>query len=181
MLLSDTGLPWIPPSPNTTTIEMMLLYPGTCLVEGTNLSEGRGTTQPFEVFGAPFFNGNRLQDEVNALQLPGIHAREVTFKPTYSKFRDEVCEGIQLHVVDRETFKPVYSFVHVLQTVFRLYGDQIEFLEYETLKHPMFDLLAGNNLLRKSLISGHVEDYLEDNRNGSDHFRNARKPYLLYR
>jgi len=181
MLLSDTGLPWISPSPNTTTIEMMLLYPGTCLVEGTNLSEGRGTTQPFEIFGAPFLNGNRLQDEVNALQLPGIHAREVTFKPTYSKFRDEVCEGIQLHVIDREMIQPVTSFVRVLQTVFRLYGDQIEFLEYESLKHPMFDLLAGNNLLRKSLISGHVEDYLEDCRMGSDHFRNARKPYLLYR
>lgn len=181
MLHPDTGLPWIPPSPNTTIMDMMILYPGTCLLEGTNLSEGRGTVQPFELFGAPFIDGGLLQDEVNALQLPGLHARETSFKPTYSKFLDEVCGGIQLHITDRFAVKPVESFVHILQTVFRLYGDRITFMEYEKLKHPMFDLLAGNSLLRESLMGGNVNVYLEDCRSGSARFMTGRTPYLLYR
>lgn len=181
MLLSETGVSWIAPSPNTTSLDMMLLYPGTCLLEGTNLSEGRGTTQPFEVFGAPFINGVRLQDEVNALNLYGVVAREVSFKPTYSKFQDMVCVGIQLHVTDRHFFRPLETFVHVLNTVFRIYGEQLSFLEYEHLKHPMFDLLAGNSLLRTALTGGNIEDYLEDCLKGSEQFLNDRQPYLLYR
>lgn len=181
MFFPQTGLPWIPPSPNTTSLDMMLLYPGTCLLEGTNLSEGRGTVQPFEIFGAPFIDGSLLQDEVNALKLSGIYARETAFKPTYSKYKDEICEGIQLHITERLAVKPVEAFVHILQTVFRLYGNQITFLEYEKLKHPMFDLLAGNSNLRKSLIGCQVKDYFEDCRNGSVQFINGRTPYLLYR
>ncbi|MFC4409712.1 exo-beta-N-acetylmuramidase NamZ domain-containing protein [Chungangia koreensis] len=181
MLLPHTGLPWIPPSPNTTSLDMMLLYPGTCLLEGTNLSEGRGTVQPFEIFGAPFIDGSILQDAVNSLKLPGLHARETSFKPTYSKFKDEVCEGIQLHVTDRMAVKPVEAFVHILRTVFRLYGDRITFLEYEKLRHPMFDLLAGNEVLRHSLTGCTDRDYLEDCRKGSVQFLNGRTSYLLYR
>lgn len=181
MYFSDTGLPWISPSPNTTGIDMMLLYPGTCLIEGTNLSEGRGTTQPFEIIGAPFINGEKLQDELNALKLPNIHFRATSFKPTYQKYQDEICEGIQLHILNRLNFKPVSTFSMVFKMIVSIYGDRIEFLKYESLKHPMFDLLAGNALLRKSVLEGNVENFLEECRTDTKEFITKRSKYLLYR
>ena len=127
---TEIGLPWIPPSPNTTSLDMMLLYPGTCLVEGTNLSEGRGTTQPFEIIGAPFIDGEKLQDEVNALGLEGVRARALAFTPTYQKYIGQLCEGIQLHITDRRKFKPVESVSQILAVIAAMYGEKLEFLEY---------------------------------------------------
>lgn len=177
----DTQLPWIPPSPNTTNLDMMLLYPGTCLIEGTNLSEGRGTTQPFEIVGAPFIDGDRLQDEVNALELEGIRARSLSFTPTYSKYTGELCEGIQLHITNRYTVRPLYAFVHVLSVMMKLYPEDIKFLEYGSLKHPMFDLLAGNASLREALIEGNVERYLQQCQRDTHDFMTKRQLYLRYR
>ncbi|MGB3260134.1 exo-beta-N-acetylmuramidase NamZ family protein [Paenisporosarcina sp.] len=178
---TDINLPWIPPSPNTTGLDMMLLYPGTCLIEGTNLSEGRGTTQPFEIVGAPFIDGEQLQDEVNALGMSGVRARALSFTPTYQKFTGELCEGIQLHISDRHTFKPLHAFVHVLAVIARLYPKELKFLEYGSLKHPMFDLLAGNSNLRLALKNGNVESYLQQCQRDTEAFLMKRQSYLRYR
>ena len=177
----ETGLPWIPPSPNTTSVDMMLLYPGTCLIEGTNLSEGRGTTQPFEIVGAPFIDGEQLQDEVNALSLEGVRARAVSFTPTYQKYSGEHCEGIQLHITEHLTFQPLHTFVRILALIAKLYPMDLKFLGYGSLKHPMFDLLAGNAKLRNALINGDVEEYLQQCQLDSNEFMKKRKAYLRYR
>ncbi len=178
---TDTALPWIPPSPNTTGLDMMLLYPGTCLIEGTNLSEGRGTTQPFEIVGAPFINGTQLQDEINRLSLPGLKARALEFKPTYQKFAGEVCDGIQLHITDRENFKSYQSFLKVLEVILRMYPEEVKFLEYGSLKHPMFDLLAGNSKLRIELQRGDITSYMTEVKRDTKQFIEQRQTYLLYR
>lgn len=153
MLWPDTRLPWVPPSPNTTHLDMMLLYPGTCLLEGTNLSEGRGTTQPFEVFGAPFINGEQLQREINQLELPGLMARTVVFTPTTSKWEGIQCEGVQLHIMDYQTVRSVSAMVKILGVVHRLYPSLVEYTIFPKLLHPMFDLLAGTNQLRLTYSS----------------------------
>ncbi|WP_342599903.1 DUF1343 domain-containing protein [Psychrobacillus sp. FSL H8-0483] len=178
---TETQLPWIPPSPNTTNLDMMLLYPGTCLIEGTNLSEGRGTTQPFEIVGAPFINGVKFQDEVNAVGLEGVHARAILFRPTYQKYVGENCEGIQLHITNRELFKPIYTLVHVLEIIYKMYPKELKFLEYGNLKHPMFDLLAGSDCLRKALLENRTNDYLAACQIDSEKFKENRRPYLRYR
>lgn len=177
----ETGLPWIAPSPNTTNLDMMLLYPGTCLIEGTNLSEGRGTTQPFEIVGAPFIQGEQLQDEVNSMGLGNVRARAMSFTPTYQKFTGEPCEGIQLHITDRQSIQPLQTFVRILAVIAKLYPNELKFLEYGSLKHPMFDLLAGNTQLRNVLMSGEIEDYLQQCHHDTSDFIKMRQPYLLYR
>ena len=103
----DTGLPWVPPSPNMPTLDTAIAYPGTCFFEGTNISEGRGTARPFEQFGAPFINGHRIADELNEMQLPGTMFRPVYFQPSASKHAGSVCQGVQLHVTQRAAFDPL--------------------------------------------------------------------------
>ncbi|WP_422122274.1 exo-beta-N-acetylmuramidase NamZ domain-containing protein [Planococcus sp. X10-3] len=181
MLFPDTGLPWIPPSPNTTGLEMMLLYPGTCLIEGTNLSEGRGTAQPFEIIGAPFIDGARLQDAVNDLGIEHFKARAVSFTPAQSKYAGQVCEGIQFHILDKNRFQPLASFIRVLGLIAEMYSKQLVFLEYGNLKHRMFDLLAGTEGLRKALKSGHADEFLQQCQRDSENFAEIRKQFLLYR
>src|SRR5262252_2306317 len=106
MWFDQTGLRWVAPSPNMPTLETATVYPGMCLIEGTNISEGRGTTRPFEIFGAPFIDPERLCRELNNLQLPGVFFRALHFQPTFHKFAGELCGGAQLHVIDRERFQP---------------------------------------------------------------------------
>lgn len=178
---TENGLPWIPPSPNTTSLDMMLLYPGTCLVEGTNLSEGRGTTQPFEIIGAPFIDGEKLQDQVNALGLEGIHARALAFTPTYQKYNGQLCEGIQLHITDRKTFRPVETVTSVLSVIASMYAEELEFLEYGSLRHLMFDLLSGNDVLRQGLMKGDIHSYRQQCKRDTERFMELRERYLRYR
>lgn len=177
----ETGLPWVAPSPNTTSAHMMLLYPGTCLLEGTNLSEGRGTTQPFEVIGAPFIDGEKLQDRVNALGIETIRARATAFTPTYQKYAGEYCEGIQLHVTEPRRIQPLQTFIAVLSEIMEMYPAHVEFLTYGSLKHPMFDLLAGNAKLRNGLQCGNVEAYLAQCQLDTAVFMEKREKYLRYR
>lgn len=177
----ETGLPWVPPSPNTTTVQMMLLYPGTCLLEGTNLSEGRGTTQPFEVIGAPFMDGEKLQDRVNSLGIETIRARATAFTPTYQKYAGEHCEGIQLHVTKPRRIQPLHTFVTVLAEIIDMYPKQVDFLTYGSLKHPMFDLLAGNAELRHGLLRGSLGAYLAKCQSDTAVFMDKREKYLCYR
>ncbi len=152
-----TGLPWVMPSPNLPTLEGALVYPGQVLLEGTNLSEGRGTTRPFELFGAPFLEPRRLVDELADTPLPGVVLREVAFEPTFHKWAGEVCHGFQLHVTDRPAFKPYYTTLALLSVIRRLYPEQFAWrqppYEYETERLPI-DLLTGDAAIREGLDAG---------------------------
>ena len=179
MWYDQTGLPWVPPSPNMPTIETATLYPGTCLIEGTNLSEGRGTTKPFEWIGAPWIDPERWGDVLNSLDLPGTHFRPIHFTPTFSKYADQECHGVQIHVTDRDQFKPVDVALHLIATAQRDYPDQFEFLKNRG-RH-FFDLLAGTDELRLKLMKHEsVAEILQSWEAEVEKFTEQRCPYLLY-
>lgn len=147
MWFDQTGLPWVMPSPNMPTVDTATVYPGMCLFEGTNISEGRGTTRPFEIFGAPFIDAEKLCVELNALKLPGVFFRENYFQPTFQKFADQLSGGAQIHVIDRERFEPFQTGLEIIRAIRRLYPDQFAWkqppYEYETEKLPIEILLGG--------------------------------------
>lgn len=159
---------------------MCILYAGTCLFEGTNISEGRGTTQPFEVAGAPFINGHELAQRFNARKLPGIIARPVSFNPTYQKYEGEMCYGVQLHITDRETIKPVKSLVYLISDIAQMYPEQFAFREETPSGKSFFDLLAGNGTLRKDILEDNLTDYFETSASELEAFEKMVAPYLLY-
>lgn len=169
----QTGLAWIMPSPNMPTLETALIYPGFCLLEGTNLSEGRGTTRPFELFGAPWLDSRRLAERLNQLGLSGIRFRPQAFTPTFSKYAGTLCQGVQVHVLDRDLFQPIPAVLHVLQQVARLHPGQLEF-------RPQFDRLAGNPWIRQMLPEASVEAIVARWQPGLEEFRKIRQRYLLY-
>src|SRR5262249_36094595 len=107
MYFEETSLPWVLPSPNMPTVETALVYPGQCLLEGTNLSEGRGTTRPFELCGAPWLDGSVVAARLNREELPGVIFRAASFQPTFQKYAGRQCGGVQLHVIDRRAFQPL--------------------------------------------------------------------------
>jgi uncharacterized protein YbbC (DUF1343 family) len=152
--LTDAGGAWAMPSPNMPTVDTAYVYPGGCLLEGTNLSEGRGTTRPFETFGAPWIDGWRLAEALNGLGLPGGAFRPIQFEPTFQKHAGKLCEGCFVHVTSRRAFQPVLVYVAILQEVRRLFGDLFQWneppYEYETVKLPI-DILAGNDWLRPAV------------------------------
>jgi uncharacterized protein YbbC (DUF1343 family) len=143
----QTGLPWVMPSPNMPTLETATLYPGMCLLEATNISEGRGTTRPFEIFGAPWIKPEAFAAELNALGLPGVHFRELFFQPTFHKFAGSVCGGAQLHVTDRDLFQPFTTGIEVIRCLRRMYANQFQWkpppYEYEYRRLPIEILLGG--------------------------------------
>ena len=149
----DTGLPWVPPSPNMPSPETAVIYPGTCFFEGTNVSEGRGTAKPFEQFGAPFINGARLADALNSRALPGVGFRPVFFQPTAGKYAGETCEGVQVHVLDRAVFEPVGVGFEALAAVRRLYPSEFAWRVPAGGIHN-FDRLAGTDQIRRALDAG---------------------------
>jgi uncharacterized protein YbbC (DUF1343 family) len=155
---SETGLPWVLPSPNMPTPDTAVVYPGMVLLEATNLSEGRGTTRPFEIFGAPYIKTGEVLAILKSLHLPGCIFREHGFIPTFQKWMGEYCNGFQLHVTDCKAFMPVYTTVAMLSAVIQTSGGKFQFkqppYEYETGKMP-FDILAGSDDLRGS-IEKHV-------------------------
>ncbi|HWX15053.1 MAG TPA: DUF1343 domain-containing protein [Chthoniobacterales bacterium] len=147
MWFDQTGLPWVMPSPNMPTLDSAAVYPGMCLLEGTNISEGRGTTRPFEMFGAPFIDATNLCRELNELRLPGVYFRENYFQPTFHKFAGELCGGAQLHVVERNSFLPFKTGVEIIKCIRQIYPDQFQWkqppYEYEFEKLPIEILLGG--------------------------------------
>jgi uncharacterized protein YbbC (DUF1343 family) len=181
----ETGLPWILPSPNMPTIETALVYPGMCLFEGTLLSEGRGTTRPFEIFGAPFVDSDKLAERLNRLQLPGVWFRALFFEPTFQKHAGKVCGGVQMHILDRKKIKPFKTGVSALSVIRMLYPDEPVWknppYEYEIEKMPI-DILAGTDRLRNLIDSGDPPDRMEEGwlAECSDFSRNIRNKYLLY-
>nr|WP_255437458.1 DUF1343 domain-containing protein [Thalassobacillus sp. CUG 92003] len=179
MYFDDTPLFWVPPTPNVTHTDMMTLYTGTCLLEGTNLSEGRGTTKPFEVVGAPFIDGNQLAEEFNNQHLPGVKARPMSFIPNTQKFENEICGGIQLHVVNKEAIQSLKTGVKLLETVARLYPDKVQFHKDEQDQY-FFDLLAGTKTLRNQIMTSTTDNFLAACESQIATFNEVRAPYLLY-
>jgi uncharacterized protein YbbC (DUF1343 family) len=147
MWFDETGLQWVMPSPNMPTLDTATVYPGMCLLEGTNISEGRGTTRPFEIFGAPFIDPEKLSSELNALNLPGVFFRENYFQPIFHKFAGELCGGAQLHVIDRETFQPFLTGVQIIKRIRKIYGKEFQWrqppYEYEWKRLPIEILIGG--------------------------------------
>ncbi len=181
MWFDETGLPWVQPSPNIPTPESAAVYPGTCLFEGVNVSEGRGTTRPFEYVGAPWIDGRRWASSLNELGLGGAVFRACSFTPTFSKYRDERCGGVQIHVTDRDSFRPVETALHMLSTAMELWPDDFEWLppSYDERRH--FDLLAGTNQIRLDLDRGiAIRDIIEGWSEGLRGFERLRKGSLLY-
>ncbi|MXV78474.1 DUF1343 domain-containing protein [Candidatus Poribacteria bacterium] len=175
MWFDETGLLWVPPSPNMPTLETATLYPGTCLFEGTNLSEGRGTTKPFEHIGAPWIDNQKWLTRLNAKQFPGILFRPIVFTPQFSKYEGEVCNGVAIHITDKKQVSPIELTVWMLSTL----GD--EFPHDFKLWEAHFDRLAGSDALRNALLVGtSVEKITEEWSAGIREFRERREPYLLY-
>ncbi len=178
MYYDQTSLFWVPPSPNTTSIDMSILYPGTCLVEGTNLSEGRGTTRPFEYIGAPYIDGYRLAKEFNEKKVAGVLARPTSFKPMYQKHVGKVCEGVQLHVEDRHTLHSFKTGLTLLETIADMYPNDFEFSNQG--ERYFFDLLAGTKELRGIILKGQTADFLHECADQVEQFKKQVEPYLLY-
>jgi uncharacterized protein YbbC (DUF1343 family) len=149
--------PFVMPSPNMPTYETALVYPGGCLLEGTNLSEGRGTTRPFEVVGAPWIDGMRWAEELHALLLPGFRARPVTFEPTFHKHAGVTCGGVQIHVTDTRAFRPVATYLALVALAHELDPGRFVFrtAKYEFRDDvPAFDLLTGSSEARERILRG---------------------------
>jgi uncharacterized protein YbbC (DUF1343 family) len=157
MLFPETGLPWAPPSPNLPTFDSAVVYPGQVLLEGTNLSEGRGTTRPFEIVGAPFVDEFELAEHLNARSLAGVTFRAVRFRPTFDKWQGEICGGVFLHVTDAGEFRPYRTTLELLSAVRELYPGELQWspppYEYEMEKMPI-DILSGDERLRTWLDEG---------------------------
>jgi uncharacterized protein YbbC (DUF1343 family) len=178
------GLPWVLPSPNLPTLDTAIVYPGQVLLEGTNLSEGRGTTRPFELCGAPFINPFEVKAALkDVYDLPGASLRETWFQPTFHKWAGQVCGGFQLHVTDRRAFKPYLTTLAILQVILQLYPDEFQWrrppYEYEYDRLPI-DLLTGDPGIREGLERGLSPAKLEqDWEAGLQEFLRDRQNYLL--
>jgi uncharacterized protein YbbC (DUF1343 family) len=184
MYADDTGLPWVMPSPNVPTLDTAIVYPGTVLFEGTTASEGRGTTRPFELVGAPWVRAERFAVSLNRRGLPGVRFRPVVFEPTFQKHAASTCGGCQIHVLDRQAFRPVLTGVALLEEVRREDPERFAWreppYEYEREKAPI-DILAGSSRLRLALEGGaRAEDIAREWSEPVASFAARREPYLLY-
>ena len=176
----DTGLPWVPPSPNMPTLDTAIVYPGTCFFEGTNISEGRGTTHPFEQFGAPFVDGHHLADQLNEMQLPGAIFRPVYFQPSAGKHAGSVCQGVQLHVTQRSVFDPLRTGFAALIAVRKQSERDFAWRTPAGGIHN-FDRLAGSSDLRHTIDSGcDVDELLGAWQADLVDFETLRQRHVLY-
>jgi uncharacterized protein YbbC (DUF1343 family) len=151
------GRPFVPPSPNMPTLETALVYPGACLVEGTNLSEGRGTTTPFQVIGAPFLDGRELAQRMEMAGTLGAWVRPVSFRPSFEKHAGTVCQGVMVHVTNPQMFRPVATYLALITVAQKLAPDAFAFretpYEFESTR-PAFDLLTGSDKARRAILDG---------------------------
>jgi uncharacterized protein YbbC (DUF1343 family) len=184
MLYDETGLPWVPPSPNMPTLDTALCYPGQCLLEGTNLSEGRGNTRPFEVFGAPFIEPHALAAKLAGLDLPGVTYRPLWFQPTFHKHAGQQCGGLMLHVTDRRAFRPFATGLAVVAAVRELWPEQFRWRTetYEFVEGILaFDLLCGTDRVRRDLERGAGLAEVRSSWAATEAaFSTGRKKYLRY-
>ncbi len=181
MWYDQTGLSFVPPSPNTTGLDMLALYPGTCFLEGTNVSEGRGTTKPFEVFGAPWADGRRLAAHLNGRGLDGVRFRPVHFRPLTSKHEGHECGGVQAHVTDRSALRPVRLGLEIVAALRALHPDRFVWVGGRE-GRSYFDLLTGTAQVRSAIEAGQAPADIERSWAGwlADYLA-RRQPYLLYK
>ncbi len=182
MWYDETDLTWVTPSPGIPQFATTIPYPGMCFVEGTNLSEGRGTGLPFEIVGAPFLDGYALAESLNALKLAGARFRPIAFTPCSSKHAGVECYGVQVHIADRATFRPVTVGLHVIAACRALAPDRFEFLptSWEG-RPPHFDLLTGDARVREGLLANRsIETIMRAWTDDLARFEKTRKEYLLY-
>ena len=180
----ETGLRWIMPSPNMPLPETAWVYPGQVIWEGTNLSEGRGTCRPFEIFGAPYLDTKSIKKSLKPEVTEGCYLQEFSFRPTFNKWKDEVCKGFMLHVLDTNIYRPYFTSIALLQTILQNHPESFEWknppYEYEFKKKPI-DIIMGDSSLRRDLESGaHLSLIREKCREGLASFLAWRRPYLLY-
>ena len=180
----ETGLPWVMPSPNMPTVDTAIVYPGMCLFEATNVSEGRGTTRPFEIFGAPWIDPEKFCRAMHNFSLPGVVFRPLYFQPTFNKFQKELCGGAQMHITDRNQFLPVKTALCILHVLLGDYPQQFRWkdppYEFVTDRLPI-DILWGNSWIREDLEKGVTPDAIEAKwREEFSNFAKLREKYLLY-
>ena len=184
MWFEETGLPWIMPSPNIPTFDTAIVYPGAVMIEGTNISEARGTTRPFEIIGAPFIDPYALVAELGKDSLPGAVFRPLHFQPTFHKFSGEICGGIQIHVTDRDRFRPVATGVAIINAIRRLYPHSFAWKQppYEYVYDRLpFDAITGTSGLRERIEAGMSTREIEQSwEEGIRDFVARRAAYLLY-
>lgn len=175
MWYDETLLPWVIPSPNMPTLETATVYPGQVFLEGTNLSEGRGTTKPFELFGAPWIDGHELTKSLNALILSGIVFKEAWFSPAFSKYKGKLCGGAQIYITNRDRYRPFASTLHIIKTVMDLYPHKFRFHQI------YFDKIMGTSKVRQALERGsNVVNIISAYSQELNDFKEIRKPYLIY-
>jgi uncharacterized protein YbbC (DUF1343 family) len=176
MDFDETRLPFVLPSPNMPTAESTFVYPATGLIEGTNVSEGRGTTKPFELIGAPFIKSTELAEKMNRLDLPGVTFRAASFTPTFSKHQGTLCHGVQLFITDREKFEAVKTGLSLIKMIHDLYPDDFKFLASGS-----FDKLAGNGWIRTKIVNGaSIDEIIDTYQKQLNQFNKTRKQYLIY-
>lgn len=175
MWYDETALPWVMPSPNMPTLGTAMVYPGQVFFEGTNVAEGRGTTRPFEIIGAPWIDGYELAKALNKLKLPGVRFAEVWFTPTFSKYQGEQCGGVQLHIKDRNAYRPFETALHIIRTIMGMYPNDFRFeTEY-------FDKIMGSPDIRRALERGvQVDRIVQSYQKELESFMRVRENYLLY-
>ncbi|WP_062109986.1 exo-beta-N-acetylmuramidase NamZ family protein [Bacillus niameyensis] len=179
MYFDDTGRIWVPPSPNTTGLNMCLLYPGTCLIEGLNVSEGRGTAFPFEYIGAPFLKANTLAKAFNDRALSGVLARPTTFIPAKQKHAGKLCAGVQLHVTDRHTFEPLDAGLVLIEEIVKAAPGNIQFLQNVHGRYSL-DNLSRTNQVRKHVLNETVDMLWEKFLEEAEQFQTISSRYHLY-
>jgi len=177
MYFDETNLPWVIPSPNFPSQNTALVYPGTCIFEGTNLSEGRGTTIPFEVIGAPYIDAIEYANALNELGLKGVKFRPAHFTPTFSKHANVLCHGVQVHVTDRDKFEPVKTGWAMLDVVRNLYPEDFQILNVNNNRN-MLNLLTGTNFITQDLYT--LEEQFEIIEEDTAIFGEIREKYLIY-
>jgi len=184
MWWGDTGMQWVIPSPNMPTVYTATVYPGMCLVEGTNLSEGRGTTHPFEFFGAPWLDSFQLADRLNALDLPGVRFRPHYFIPMFQKHAGQVCGGVEMHVINRASFEPYRTGLWCVKVARDLNPDEFKWRTetYEFVSDRLaIDLLAGSTRYRELVESGgNIDDWVVEWEEPLREFARVREEFLLY-
>lgn len=180
----ETDGPWVFPSPNIPTVSSTVVFPGTVHLEGTQMSEGRGTTRPFELVGAPYINAEEFSEALARLNSPGVYFRSCVFKPTFQKHGGEACGGVQIHVTDRSVFEPVITGIAIVKTAFDMYGEQFRWkdppYEYEYDRNP-FDIISGTSRLRAAIERGDTLDQIQASWQAPlREFKSLRERFLLY-
>jgi|ERR1051325_2769644 uncharacterized protein YbbC (DUF1343 family) len=181
----QTDAPWVMPSPNIPTLDSATVFPGAVHFEGTQISEGRGTTRPFELIGAPYIDPQEYASTLNALNLPGVFFRDCVFRPTFQKHGGTSCGGVQTHVIDREVFEPVTTGLAMVKAAYDLYGSEFRWKEppYEYVydRNP-FDVIAGTSSIRQAIERGSSVSEIETGwATGLNDFATLREQYLIYR